>query len=177
MSLIAREHQWETIYFDAFDLMRVAFLAERIYAVKLATKAKTYRVDRQNTEFGLIYTGIMGEYAAYKFYNIPYDPEAFLGGDNGVDIVVDDTECHIKTSTFTGINNLKFYVNTLEDFTAPVGICAQVFSPLQVNLHGWISKDDFIAKHHICNFNYGDRRAVNTWDLSRMESLIDEVWF
>ena len=159
---------------DAFDLSFIAMYAERQHVGKVVTNATTKKHDENQTEFELHYVGAMGEYAVRKQYDVPLNMEVHRGGDNGVDVVINGWDCHVKTIAFTGPNP-HYLMDDMDCFTAPIGICCQVMSPIKIKILGCIHRNDFAKKCEQKNFGYGDRLSVPVTDLKEMQNLFDHA--
>jgi hypothetical protein len=160
------------VRFGFWDLLAVAVLAEREHAAKLATGAHSKKHDQSKSEFEVTYYGKMGEWACRKAYGAELNTKVFRGGDNGIDAVINGQDCHVKTNTRNDLADPHFFVNSMEDFTAPFGIGTLVMSPTEVRIAGCISKEKFAE---ICtdeNFNHGPRLAVLHSQLDPVEEVI-----
>ena len=142
-----------------FDLQYIAMFAERQHAVKVATSATSKKHDESKSEFELHYIGAMGEYAVSKEHGAPMDERVHLGGDDGVDFVINGYECHVKTFTYTGPNP-EFFIDDIDCFTAEIGIGTRVLSPTRVEISGCISRKRFEKYMVKKEYGYGSRLMV-----------------
>ena len=159
---------------SAFDLQYIAMFAERQHVVKLATDAISKKYDENRSEFELHYIGAMGECAVSKQYDVPMDERVHRGGDNGIDLVINGWDCHVKTIAFTGPNP-HYLMDDMSCFTAPVGICCQVLSPTKVKILGCIHRKEFAKKSTSRDFGYGPRLSLSVKDLKPIQVLFDNT--
>lgn len=158
------------IELTAFDLQYIAMFAERQSVVKIATNATSKKHDRAKSEFELHYIGAMGEYAVSKYSGVPMNEDVHIGGDDGVDFVINGWECHVKTFTYTG-REPEFFVDNIDKFTATIGIGTRILSPTRVEIIGCISKTKFEQYATIKNYGYGNRLLVPFNFLSPLDVL------
>jgi hypothetical protein len=147
------------INLTAFDLQYITMFAERQHAVKIATGATTKKHDKAKSEFELHYIGAMGEYAVSKHTGVPMNEDVHIGGDDGVDFVINGWECHVKTFTYTGPEP-EFFIDSLDSFTAGVGIGTRVLSPTRVEITGCISRNRFESYCVEKTYGYGTRLMI-----------------
>jgi hypothetical protein len=163
------------IHFDAFDLQIINMLAERQHAVKATNNVRSKKHDDKKSEFELHYIGSMGEFAVARYCKTGLNTELHIGGDNGIDTVVNGIDCHIKTFTYGG-SDPEVYIDYMECFTTPVGIFTRILSPTRVMITGCIGKDRFERIHSIKGYGHGDRLMVSERNLSHIDDLmVDNV--
>ena len=168
----APRYELETVNLNAFDLLYIAVFAERQHNVKVATCAASKKHDRNKSEYELHYIGAMGEYAVSKYFGVPMDTSVHVGGDNGIDLIINEWECHVKTFTFGG-KNIEFYIDDMDAFTSDIGIFTQVVSPTRIRIRGCISRRMFETKCTTKDYGYGDRLMVLPHDLSTVDRLTE----
>jgi len=163
----------QIVTFNAFDLLQVAMIAERIHCVKRTLNVNSVKCDLSQTEFELDYIGAMGEYAISKYFSSPINYEIHPGGDNGIDICINGFACQIKTAA-RNYKKSYLYFNDMDCFCAPVAIYAKVISPIKVELVGCISRKTFIENHIVKDFGYGERLAMPEGELTDLSVLLNE---
>ena len=159
---------------DAFNLQFIALYAERQRCVKRALAVKSNKYAKDRGEFELQYLGSMGEFALHKEYGSPLNMDVHIGGDNGIDIVINGWPCHVKTIAFTGPNP-HYLMDDMSCFTAPVGICCQALSPTKVMILGCIHRNEFAKKSTSRDFGYGPRLSLPVENLKPIQVLFDNA--
>jgi len=158
----------------AFDLQFIALFSERQRCVKRALRVKSKKYAKDRGEFELQYLGSMGEFALHKEYDVPLNMDVHVGGDDGIDIVINGWPCHVKTIAFTGPNP-HYLMDNMECFTAPVGICCQALSPTKVKILGCIHRKEFAKKSETRDFGYGPRLSLPVESLKPIQVLFDNT--
>lgn len=177
MSIIAKapggaqnDHTIE-IRLDGFDLLEAAMKAERYESFNRGSRALDHITETGMSSFEIHYLGAMGEVAVAKHYGVPICRELTRGGDNGIDVVINGWNCHIKTFSFGGPKP-DFIISNMKEFTAPVGIGARRISPTRVLITGCITKPIFQKVAFTSSYGYGDRLAVKEADLVSIDELL-----
>ena len=157
-------HEPVIISLSAFDLQYIAMYAERQRCVKRATGVNSKKYDKNKSEYELHYIGAMGEFAVAKHLVVPLDEAVYAIGDDGTDLMVNGWKCHVKTFAFPA-KRIDYFIDGMNEFTADVGIFAQVLSPVRVKVAGCISRARFESTATVKNYGYGDRLKVVDEDL------------
>lgn len=159
------------VEFTATDLIDIATAAESRSGNKLKNNVRSKKYDVKQSEFALHYHGMMGEWAVSKATGCDLDMTVHARGDDGVDAVVNGWACHIKTTTYGG-GNPDFLLDSMDCFTAEVGILAQIVSPVKVNLCGCIGKGNFVRLHTLKDYGYGQRLVVKASQMTPFNALL-----
>ena len=115
--------------------------------------------------------GMVGEFAFGKATGLQVQTDVSLGGDNGVDFLVNDMGLQVKTRSTAGYPtpdllcrphhaNSLYYILAYWDLITPV----------VVTLVGWCDRDLLISKTK--NFGRGNRYMVLRNDLTDIDSMI-----
>ena len=142
-----------------------ALMAERRNIIKAGVRSNKCS---KLTEWESHYVGIMGEYAVAKQLGLRIDESVSMRGDGKiVDLLDGSLQIQVKTRLPQNPPLYLFYESkNIADRT----ICAVVRTPATVELMGWITREDFLAKCQEKDFGYGTRYAVTSDQLERMES-------
>tara|TARA_R110002126_G_C10303369_1_gene487258 strand:- start:311 stop:802 length:492 start_codon:yes stop_codon:yes gene_type:complete len=159
-------------HLDPFDLVEIAIGAARRSAVKEALHTRSNKFTSDRSEFELHYIGFIGEFVVAKALGVSTDRSVKIGSDNGVDLMFRDASIQVKAFTYTaGDPDLLF--NSLTEFKADLAVGVQILSPVRTKIMGWMSREDFVTKHRVSNYGYGDRVVVGQKQLSPISALID----
>jgi len=126
------------INFGCDDLHFIATVAHDRQENKANSDIPNQRYSSK-TDYQCNYDGVMTEYAVHKATNTSSYKMAYIyyGADDGVDIVINGWNCHIKKSVG---KNCPINKPLEKNFTAPVGIFVRVVCQTQVEILGCISK-------------------------------------
>ena len=114
------------------------------------------RVDQKRDDFSITREGMAGEWAVSKVIDTPVNLDLHPGGDAGWDFEYCGIKIDVKTS------KAKYLLfNTLSSFKADLAVFARYLNEYQVELVGAITRQDFVAKHQLKNFGYGDKCVVD----------------
>lgn len=155
---------------DAFDLQEVALVAAQRLVVKEANNITSLKFDQGQSEFEIHYVGALGEKAVAKFYGSAVDHETYMVRDDGIDMTINRFTTQIKTTTFGGGDPF-FFMNSMDCFTAEIGIGVQYLSPIRLRIGGIISRKKFERTAQRKNFGYGVRLAVPFSELAPPDAL------
>lgn len=162
------------VEFNAFDLQEIILHSERINCVKKFMHVGSKKYDTTKGEFELTLLGNMGEFAVARYFDVPMQHDLYLKGDNGVDLVINEWQCHIKATTYNG-RNPHFFVDNMSCFTAPIGIGTRILSPTKVEITGIISRPTFGAIAVTKDWGHGDRLAVPENSLLHIDRLLTRL--
>ena len=161
--------------FSAFEMQYLVMAAERRHCGKQPNGVPSSKFDKGQSQFSIDLHGVMGEYAVAKLLGVKIDHSVSLSGDDKVsDIVYESTTIQVKTNMGRW-RNVFLYFNEASLFRADVAVLAVVRSATQVDLLGWIGRDDFNAICEERNFGHGVRACVDDKQLEPMSTLRDRV--
>ena len=160
------------IHLDPFDLVDIAVGAARRSAVKEAIHTRSNNFTPHRLEFELHYVGYIGEFVVAKALGVSVDRSVKIGSDNGIDLMFRDASIQVKASTYTG-SEPSLIFNNLEELKADLAVGVQILCPVRISIMGWMAREDFLTKHKIANYGYGDRFVVGKKQLSPIRALID----
>ena len=159
-------------HLDPLDLVELAVTATRRRAVNEALQTRSNNFTPHRTEFELHYVGVMGEFVVARALGVSVDRSVKIGSDNGIDLMFRDASIQVKASTYTG-NEPSLIFNDLEEFKADLAVGVQILCPVRTSIMGWMSREDFLTKHKIANYGYGNRFVVGQKQLATIGALID----
>jgi hypothetical protein len=160
---------------SCFDVQACALIAERRNVVKNVHGVKNKRYGQQ-TDFATHLNGVYGEYVVCDMFGKRPDTSVSLSGDDKVsDIVIDGVRIQIKSRLRTHTNGLYLFFDTLDLFRADIAVLTTLRDAATVAIEGWILREDFIEKHEVVNFGYGDRVAVEKSFLNPASTLVSAV--
>lgn len=141
-------------------------------------KNSSHKIDETLSDVEMHYIGLKAEWAVASFLFLDIDTRTTPNGDGGYDLKKSGITIDVKMSQ----KDLKFHrpgpradiiflVQPLSPFTIPdtkyhdltkrdTHIAKPAFSWKHVVLIGWITRAEFMAKHVLRNFGYGDRMVV-----------------
>jgi len=138
------------------DTYEIAWAAHERWRYKKNLGIISNRVDQKRDDFSITREGMSGEWAVGKVINTPVNLDLHPGGDPGWDFEYCGIKIDVKTS------KAKYLLfNTLSSFKADLAVFARYLNEYQVELVGAITRQDFVAKHQIKNFGYGDKCVVD----------------
>jgi len=138
------------------DTYEIAWAAHERHKYKQDWQVKTQRVDQKRDDFAITREGMAGEWAVSKVIDTPVNLDLHPGGDAGWDFEYCGIKIDVKTS------KAKYLLfNTLSSFKADLAVFARYLNEYQVELVGAITRKDFVAKHQLKNFGYGDKYVVD----------------
>ena len=134
------------------DTYEIAWAAHERHKYKQDWQVKTQRVDQKRDDFAITREGMAGEWAVSKVIDTPVNLDLHPGGDAGWDFEYCGIKIDVKTS------KAKYLLfNTLSSFKADLAVFARYLNEYQIELVGAITRQDFVAKHQLKNFGYGDK--------------------
>ena len=151
---------------------------ERMREDKVAHNVTDRMFDITNTSEGINVLGHLGEQAVAQILGINTDTTIRTHGDDGWDLEYHNIQLQVKTS-----NTPKLIFNAPHLFSAEAGILAQFvgedkrtaeLDPSFV-VWGWITHKEFMQRHYVKNFGYGDRWVVDSGYLHALDSILEEV--
>jgi len=117
-------------------------------------------IDDGNTPDGVELVGWMGEMVVSLATGFPLDWQLFHGSDPGYDMAVSDFTIQIKTGCGPSL-----LFKTLDYFSenADVAVLVEYIGKDRRHpetdprfvVHGWVTRDDFMMRHHIRDFRKG----------------------
>jgi hypothetical protein len=159
-----------SLCFGAFEMQYLCMVAERRNCGKQPNGVMNRRYDKQN-DFSLNLHGVMGEYAVAKYLGLKLDHSINLSGDDKVaDLKRGDETIQVKTN-MARWRQCYLYFNSLDLFRANIAVLAKIKSATEVDLVGWVTRDDFHKKAYRKNFGYGERFCLEEEQLRDMQSL------
>ena len=152
--------------------------AKRIIAKKEQFNVKSQKYFPKRNEIDTHIFGMLGELGIAKYLDIKYEPEVFIGGDGGIDLVKGDYNIQVKTRNKIGYD-FALKSDTMAEFTADIGILAYVdtatlkgeFDGLEVILGGWTTQRHMKRHMYKVNFGYGDRLSIKQEKLLPMKNI------
>jgi hypothetical protein len=129
------------VNFGCDDLHFIATVAHNRQENKANSDIPNQRYSSK-TDYQCNYDGVMTEYAVHKATNTSSYKMAEIcyGADDGVDIVINGWDCHIKTSVG---KNCPINKPLEKNFTAFIGIFVRVLCQTQVEILGCISRHQY----------------------------------
>lgn len=113
-----------------------------------------------NTQKEADMIGVMGEYAAAKYLNIPFDTTINLEGDGGqFDMFLGDWPIQVKSTKYpTG----RLVFNNMEEITALIYILAVCnIENKSVDIIGYASHNDLTKNLYIKDLGHGTRYCID----------------
>ena len=160
----------EQCCFGAFEMQYLCMVAERRNCGKQPNGVKNRKFDSQN-DFSTNLHGVMGEFAVAKYLGLKLDHSVGLSGDDKIsDMRRGDQTIQVKTNMWRW-NACYLYFNSLDLFRADIAVLAKIKSATEVELAGWITRDEFREKAERKNFGYGERFCVEAQELKGMQLL------
>jgi len=160
------------ISFDCWEIPEIAMFAERRNCGKQPNGVQNRKYDLNKTDFTVNYNGAMGEYAVAKYIDATIDKSIRLSGDNKIsDLVKNNIQIQVKNTTFS-LDNPFLFFNFKNLFKADIAVLTSPRSANEININGWITKEDFLNKAEEINFGRGARWAVQTDKLNDPKSLL-----
>jgi hypothetical protein len=144
---------------------------------KVANNVTDRMFDLNNTSEGINIIGHLGEMAVGKVLNLPVDMEVRTHGDDGNDLMLNNTGIQVKTSELQ-----KLIFNAPRLFKSEIAILAQFVGADKRNaqadprfvLWGWVDRKEFLTSYYTQNFGYGDRLVLDAPYLHPLDSLLEE---
>jgi len=123
---------------DAFDLMEITLLAERVASVRKVLPSKKERILTDSSFEGHV-IGFTGEVSVCKYFGLRHPHTLNSGGDGGAEFSYKGRSIQVKCRPFTSpFTDLIFA--TKEYFSADVTIMTKMLSPTTVDILGCISR-------------------------------------
>jgi hypothetical protein len=158
-----------TISFDFLQIPYLVMLAERRNCTKLTHTNRKY--DNNRNDFCVSYNGILGEAGVAKLIGAKVDKTVSLSGDDKIsDLLMNDIKIQVKMNLSKG-NNIFLYFNEKELFKADIAVLTTIKSACEVDIEGWITREDYLNKAESMNFGKGNRWGVNKKDLQDPNKL------
>ena len=163
---------------DAEDVQQTLDFIKRMREDKVAHNVVDKMFDINNTSEGINIIGHLGEMAVGKVLDIPVDMEVRTGGDDGHDMHYLGNTVQVKTST---LKSLIF--NAPHLFKSDLAVLVQFIGADKRKaeedprfiIWGWMSREDFLAKHYLHNYGYGDRLVVDFEHLLPLDMVEEKV--
>jgi len=160
-----------TFSIDCWELPKLVLLAERRNCSKLVHTNRKY--DDKRDDFCVSYNGALGEYAVGKLINAKIDKSVSLSGDDKIsDLIKNDIRIQVKMN-LSKSPNVYLYFNEKELFKADIAVLTTIRSACEIDVEGWITKEDYLNKAQKMNFGKGDRWGVNKKDLHNPKELVE----
>lgn len=156
-----------TIAFNQYQLPVLITIASERQACKTAASNQRYC---ESSDFSIGLQGVMGEAAVAAELGLKVDRKPSITGDDKItDLQFGDTRIQVKCRK----PHTKFlYFNTLEKFAAEIGVATSLSGASEVDIIGWITRQEFRDKHILKDFGYGQRVAVPDADLQPPDTLL-----
>lgn len=165
---------------------------------KRSSQVRTNKYDQKRSDYDVDILGTLSEFAVAKLVNGHYNSEIYKKhGDDGInDIKIDnlDKTFQIKSTSYTIAKNPLCFYNHLdidengfctchkkkikkgEVFLADYTImCLGTDDKNIIDVHGYISREDFLKKHIAKDLGYGTRYGIRAEQLNPLEELIAEI--
>ena len=159
------------VFLNAFDLAEVLLVAERIHAIRSVAKSSKEFNDGVSS-FERHYIGAMAEIAVCKYFNVQHPHDIALGGDGGIDLLLNGWKAQVKCRTFTG-KNPELIFRSLDYFKAEVAIATRWASPTSIEMLGCITQRKFMKKVEQKNYGYGEHFCVGEKELTDVDVLLN----
>ncbi len=136
------------------------------------------KFDKNNSSYSVNLMGRLGEVACARILGCPLDETISPSGDNGHDLfTVLGKTIQVKTSTLATL-----IFNSSELFVSDIAVLVQFFGDKQLphvesyfDIKGWITREEFLAKHSLYDYGYGTRLVMDANDLNRIEELLNAI--
>ncbi|MCC6685958.1 MAG: hypothetical protein IT205_03075 [Fimbriimonadaceae bacterium] len=145
------------VQFTPDELIDVIRFADAQHSNKLRVGARELKHNAKLMPFEIHYIGALGEFAVAKVFGVEPDRRILDGSDGGVDLVLHGRTCSVKTFTYTG-KNPEVYVDHYPK--ADILIACRLMSPCQVEISGYITRENFKEKATRKSYGYGERLTV-----------------
>lgn len=148
------------IQLNANDIKLAAHYADVFQQNKIRLQTngivKNHKVSNE-TDFGVMYIGLLGEIAVGKVLGIAMRTDVTVGGDGALDMVYNNCSLQIKTTSFGFTSgNLRYLIfNRLTDFVADLAILCAVKNAYTIQLLGFTSRQHFLDNQIGRDFGYG----------------------
>lgn len=125
------------------------------------------RVDQNRDDYQITREGLSGEWAVAKVLGLPVNLENYLGGDPGWDFEYYGIRVDVKTS------RAKYLLfRNMDQFKADCAIYAKYLNEYQVDLMGFVSKEEFTEKHLRLDFGYGFNCVMDGDELNDIRDFL-----
>jgi hypothetical protein len=126
------------------------------------------RVDQSRGDLAINYSGVKAELAVGELFGVPINEETGLFGDGGeYDLIIGEKSTQVK------FNNYEYgdlYFNDLLEFKAERAVLC-IGNKREILVIGYISRNEFQAKHIVKDYGYGPRVAVEQHQLVDIKKL------
>ena len=124
--------------FRSEEVKYCASLADHRMSLKTTPNHK--KVDKTQSDFCTQYVGLMGELTVSRFLGVPVDERALIGGDGGVDFVVNQRKLQVKTNTTTAGTKYLYFSDraSFDPAKVDIGILCVPRSMTCVEMVGWM---------------------------------------
>jgi hypothetical protein len=155
--------------FSALQLPGLIVLAESRNTFKAGAKAKNRKIADTQSDFEVMLSGLMGEFAVAKTLDVAMDMSHRNGGDGGADMMFKQRKVQVKTS------NTDMLIFNQDDrrLTADLCVLTQIMGPCRVRIHGWTTREEFYHRCRQYDFGYGMRDVLDCEKLKPIEDLIN----
>jgi hypothetical protein len=158
-------------------------LARRIADIRNSknNQVPNYKVTRSENDWIIHYVGAMGEVASCKYYDYIPDIHFSYGGDNGLPDLYIGKNKEISAEVKTPMSYPPIlYLNKLELFKTDIMILCYIQPQNNKNitiveLHGIITKSNFLKNYYMRDFGYGKRFCVDKNKLTSVKILKDRI--
>ena len=150
---------------DTYEIAWAA--ADRCAYKRNAGVSNNKRVDQIRDDFQITREGLSGEWAVAKVLGLPVNTENYLGGDPGWDFEYFGIKIDVKTSR---ARYLLF--RDLKLFKADYAIYAKYLNEYQVDLMGFVTREEFIQKHSKVNLGYGIHHVMDGNELNDIREML-----
>lgn len=134
-----------------------------------------WRADRWSVECHIL--GLKAEYSVAKLLGLSLDSSISLHGDNhnGDIVLPNDKVVEVKYRNRKGWD-FALTTDDKREFKSDIGVlCYPGDSPEKIEVHGWISRDNFFLYCEKRNYSYGPRLVVRADYFKNMSLLIIAV--
>lgn len=160
------------------ELMDSLRFIHRVRENKKQFEVVDRKFDKNNSSYSVNLMGRLGEVACARILGCQVDETISPSGDNGHDLLtVLGKSVQVKTSTLA-----QLIFNAPELFVSDIAVLVQFFGDKQLphvdsyfDIKGWITREEFLAKHYLHDYGYGTRLVMDADQLHDMEELLNEI--
>lgn len=156
------------------DLLSAQDVTTKRQQCKADYNVATKKYDVTRDDWQIAYTGFLGEIGLARVLGIEPDWTVMAGGDPGYDLRLGTNTIQVKTPHSDATKNW-FYMNSLDLFTADIGVLCNLVGDNAVLIRGAIDRASFLNKHVNRNWGYGSRVGVHASNLKSINNLIEAV--
>jgi len=163
--------------FHVSDLDKIEAIAKRRNDSKVTRGIKSKKFDPKKNEFQAHFEGMKAEYAVSFILDGDLDETIRLGGDKGRgDIRLKDGRMvEVKYRCQRGWD-FALSSSRIDDFQSNIGVLVwPSLKEFYLEIVSWISKEKFLQRMNIRDYQYGPRLFILADDMDSIDSLLFSI--